>query len=63
MSETTKFQEEVAENIKGLGKDRNFQELSRQWLQDSVSHKYSYNFTWLGRPAIQLPTTLGPFKS
>jgi len=55
MSETTKFQEEVAENIKGLGKDRNFQELSRQWLQDSVSHKYSYNFTWLGRPAIQLP--------
>ena len=56
MSEiTTKFQEEVAENIKGLGNDRNFQELSRQWLQDSGSHKYSYNFTWLGRPAIQLP--------
>ncbi len=32
-----------------------FELLSRCWLQVGWSQKYSYGFTWLGRPIIQLP--------
>ena len=29
--------------------------LSRQWLRVAWSQRYSYTFSWLGRPLIQLP--------
>lgn len=32
-----------------------FQLLSRAWLRVGWAQKYSYGFTWLGRPIIQLP--------
>ncbi|MBO9520728.1 MAG: cephalosporin hydroxylase family protein [Nocardioidaceae bacterium] len=32
-----------------------FESLSRQWMEESVRERYSYNFTWLGRPVIQYP--------
>ncbi|HMP61140.1 MAG TPA: cephalosporin hydroxylase family protein [Gemmatales bacterium] len=32
-----------------------FQALSRDWLAASGADKYSYRFTWLGRPIIQYP--------
>jgi cephalosporin hydroxylase len=32
-----------------------FEEISRQWVRVGWSQKYSYTFTWLGRPIIQLP--------
>lgn len=32
-----------------------FEVLSRQWLRVGWSQKYSYTFTWMGRPVIQLP--------
>jgi cephalosporin hydroxylase len=34
---------------------RGFEVLSRTWLTVGWSLKYSYQFTWLGRPIIQLP--------
>jgi len=32
-----------------------FELISKQWLKMSWSQKYSYTFTWQGRPMIQLP--------
>lgn len=32
-----------------------FEELSRQWVKVGWALKYSYTFSWLGRPIIQLP--------
>src|SRR5262245_54560035 len=32
-----------------------FQFLSRCWLNVGWTQKYSYSFTWLGRPIVQLP--------
>lgn len=32
-----------------------FRLLSRQWLTVGWTQKYSYSFTWMGRPIIQLP--------
>ncbi len=49
------FRQEVQNNIKGLSDDKSFQALSREWIRDSARHKWSYNFRWMGRPAIQFP--------
>jgi len=32
-----------------------FEVISRQWVRVGWSQKYSYTFTWMGRPIIQLP--------
>jgi cephalosporin hydroxylase len=29
--------------------------LTAKWIKESVDAKYSYNFTWMGRPIIQYP--------
>lgn len=49
------FREEVRRNIEGLRKDHALQARSRDWVREITPHKYAYNFTWLGRPIIQLP--------
>lgn len=35
-----------------------FATLSRQWVRIGWAQRYSYQFTWLGRPVIQLPEDL-----
>jgi cephalosporin hydroxylase len=35
-----------------------FAALTQQWVRVGWSQKYSYGFTWLGRPVIQLPEDL-----
>jgi len=48
--------------LQGQAKDKNFAELSKTWFQDSVEHKYSYQFNWLGIPIIQMPGDLLMFQ-
>jgi cephalosporin hydroxylase len=55
MKPTELFQEDVKRNIKSLGEDIDLQALSRIWVREISRHKWAYNFTWLGRPAIQFP--------
>jgi cephalosporin hydroxylase len=52
------FRRQVAENIRGIGEDRSFIELSNTWNQAAIRHSYALNFTWLGRPVIQVPQDL-----
>ena len=49
------FFAEVEDNIKGLREDKDLQAFSNIWTRETVPHKYSYNFTWMGRPIIQYP--------
>jgi cephalosporin hydroxylase len=42
----------------GLYTNDAFELLSLQWLRVGWNQKYSYSFTWLGRPIIQLPEDL-----
>ena len=49
------FDEEKRMNIKSLGEDHSLKNLGIKFLVDSADKKYSYNFSWLGRPIIQLP--------
>ena len=51
----TEFKNEVKNNIKGLANDKDLQALSRMWIRDVARHKWSYNFRWMDRPAIQFP--------
>ena len=55
MNATRNFAQEVEQNIKGLAEDRDLQALSRNWTRDVARHKWSYNFKWMDRPAIQFP--------
>ena len=55
MDEPAKFQDEVRRNIQSLGSDNDLQALSRIWVREIARHKWAYNFSWLGRPAIQFP--------
>lgn len=49
------FQQEVADNISKLGENAHLKQLANQFIIDSAPYKYSYNFSWLGRPIIQVP--------
>jgi cephalosporin hydroxylase len=55
MNEKEEFATEVTQNIRGLAGDLDLQALSRIWVREITPHKYAYNFTWLGRPIIQMP--------
>lgn len=55
MDAIKQFQKEVQGNITGLGRDLDLQALSRVWIREITPHKWAYNFSWLGRPAIQFP--------
>lgn len=55
MSDTEKFRAEVEQNIEGLKKDHDLRALTHAWLRGIAPYKYSYNFSWMGRPVIQFP--------
>jgi cephalosporin hydroxylase len=49
------FEREVAERIEANGNDEAQQAAAQQFMATSIAAKYSYNFSWLGRPIIQYP--------
>ena len=49
------FEVEKIARIEAFGKDSEFQNHSRDWLEESMRKSYVYNFSWLGRPIIQNP--------
>ena len=55
MDPINEFRKEVAGNIKVLRKDRGVQDLSMSGFLEAQRKRYSYNFSWLGRPIIQYP--------
>lgn len=55
MNPIESFQEEVRKNIEGLGADTDLHRLSGEWNLRAVAHRYAYNFSWMGRPLIQVP--------
>jgi cephalosporin hydroxylase len=49
------FAAERLHNIQELGGRPELKSLSQQWLAAVSRYKYSYNFSWLGRPIIRFP--------
>jgi cephalosporin hydroxylase len=53
--ENAEFDSERRRNISKLGEDNELREFSRAWQVEAAKYNYIYNFSWLGRPIIQLP--------
>lgn len=45
----------VKSNVEAIGKDRNLIGFSNIWIRESIRKNYAQNFSWLGRPIIQVP--------
>jgi cephalosporin hydroxylase len=43
------------ESIERMASDTEFQAQAKSFLERTCEYRYSYNFTWLGRPIIQYP--------
>lgn len=49
------FEKEVQERIAANGRNTPLRDAARAFMRESTQPKYSYNFSWLGRPIIQYP--------
>lgn len=49
------FEKEKIENIRKIGQDAYLHNLSNDWVTGVSRYKYSYYFSWMGRPIIQFP--------
>ena len=49
------FNEECRDRIKAMGANKKLLCAANDFMRDSTKPKYSYNFSWMGRPIIQYP--------
>jgi cephalosporin hydroxylase len=55
MNPEQEFEQQKRASVEGQGRDARLQALTRDWFDATCKHRYTYNFTWLGRPIIQYP--------
>jgi cephalosporin hydroxylase len=55
MNPKDEFDKDKKTNIISLGNDVDLKATALKFMMDASSYKYTYNFTWLGRPIIQYP--------
>jgi len=49
------FEAERREQIDALGRDDELRRRSVEWVMRATPNRFTYNFSWLGRPIIQFP--------
>jgi cephalosporin hydroxylase len=49
------FEKEVKERVDAIGQNEELKSSANNFMKTSLAPKYSYNFSWLGRPIIQYP--------
>lgn len=49
------FEAECVTEIANQGSDQGLKKLARDFFDESAKLKYTYHFSWMGRPIIQLP--------
>lgn len=55
MSDPTDFAAQRREDTRAMSTDPALKGLANAFMRLSQPYRYAYNFTWLGRPVIQLP--------
>jgi cephalosporin hydroxylase len=55
MNPKDEFDKEKKNNIVSLRNDVDLKATALKFMMDASPYKYTYNFTWLGRPIIQYP--------
>lgn len=56
------FEAERRKVISSYADETAWRNLSGQWLENAFRKQYMYNFSWLGRPIIQLPADIVAFQ-
>src|SRR5438876_8514691 len=52
------FQAERAAAIEAMAKDEELKRKSIDWMLHADRYKYTYNYTWMGRPIIKFPNDI-----
>lgn len=52
------FFEERQADIKEMASDQSLRDKTLDWMLHANKYKYSYNFTWMGRPIIKFPSDM-----
>src|SRR3954465_7067133 len=55
MDPIKEFKTEREHRIDQQGESKSLKKATEQFLIESIKSKYSYNFSWMGRPIIQYP--------
>jgi cephalosporin hydroxylase len=55
MNPVEQFKLERAEALRQMNEDAELKQRSVDWMLHSDKYKYTYNFTWMGRPIIKYP--------
>ena len=55
---TLTLESDAGVQTRGLYTKEAFELISREWLRVGIGLNYSYTFSWMGRPIIQLPEDL-----
>jgi cephalosporin hydroxylase len=55
MNPAEAYREECKKRIEEQGENGNLIHVSKKFLEETIRSRYSYNFTWMGRPIIQYP--------
>jgi len=58
MDPITEFKQERAADIAAMGRDEELKQKSLDWMLHADKYKYTYNYTWLGRPIIKFPSDI-----
>ena len=54
-SDSERFADQCREEIIAQGNDSLLSEATKEWRGRARKHRYTYHFSWLGRPIIQYP--------
>lgn len=55
MNPIEEFQQEIKDNVQRMSQDIDIKNITGEWINKTAKYKYTYNFSWMGRPIIQLP--------
>ena len=58
MDPITQFKQERADDIAAMASDEQLKKKSLDWMLHADKYKYTYNYTWLGRPIIKYPSDI-----
>jgi len=62
MNEIKKFENEKKERFSSYNDNKDLNLSANKFMNQTLENKYSYNFSWLGRPIIQYPQDIVAFQ-
>ena len=58
MDPISQFKQERATDIAAMAGDEQLKQKSLDWMLHADKYKYTYNYTWMGRPIIKFPSDI-----